>query len=454
MLNWLMFATLLVDPRAGRGEVSGGVVVELRGGIAPRQAGLDEVPSFLMVVVPNVDFRFRHRRGGVLTFGYSPRMLVRQPNQLLLRRPLFLHQGTLSYAVALNRRWDMFAGTNASVGDIDYTAQNLVLPNQQTQVANTAVLQFAIGDAGMNFVGRVAPRHTIGISPSVGYRRALNRSSQPIDSADDTVLPATLPDQTGGNIGLSYAYRATRRDQLGFLTYNGIVAFNPGGSFVTDDVRVAWTRQVDTRVTSEIDAGVYSAQVIEEDPNPAINSRGRVIPVGSARIGGRLRSRSAYTLDGTIGASSIGFFDAVRGRLSPRAGGSITLTATMPPRWSAGLITSYFTSVDPPLPLVPDLNDRDPPARMIPQTESALLNQIPIRYRINDDMSIEFGVIANFRMPHIALATVAGTQIEAWGYFAFRIAGGTARGGREVASRGVGTGQGAATGQGGAGTRR
>jgi hypothetical protein len=91
--------------------------------------------------------------------------------------------------------------------------------------------------------------------------------------------------------------------------------------------------------------------------------------------------------------------------------------------------------------------------RSVPQTETIILNQIPIRYRINDEMTIEFGAITNFRMPHLGLGTTRGTQVEAWGYVAFRVAGGTARGGREVTQRAIGTGQGAAVGAGGVGRR-
>src|SRR5262245_20744897 len=178
MLNWVMFATLLVDPRAGRGEISGGVVLELRGGLAPIAPGRPEVGSFVMLVVPNVDFRFRHRRNGVFGFGYSPRMFYHVPNQLGVNRPLFLHQLSLSYAVALDRRWDFYARTNASIGDIDYTAASTVFQGPQAQLANRPVLSFAIGDAETRFVGRLRPRHTLTFALTAGYRISLDEETQ------------------------------------------------------------------------------------------------------------------------------------------------------------------------------------------------------------------------------------------------------------------------------------
>src|SRR5438128_2209791 len=111
MLHWVMYATLLVDPRAGRGEVSGGVVTELRGGLAPIQPGRPEVASF---------------------------------------------------------------------GDIDYTAASLIFQGPQANVANTPVLSFAIGDAEVRFVGRLAPRHTLTVAVNAGYRIALDPQDQPL----------------------------------------------------------------------------------------------------------------------------------------------------------------------------------------------------------------------------------------------------------------------------------
>ncbi|MBC8072312.1 MAG: hypothetical protein IAG13_28580, partial [Deltaproteobacteria bacterium] len=155
------------------------------------------------------------------------------------------------------------------------------------------------------------------------------------------------------------------------------------------------------------------------------------------------------SLDGSVGANLTGYFDAVRGTLAPRAGGTVTLTATLPPRWSIGYIGSVFTAATRE-PLRIDLEGDLPDGYQI---ESAILNQVPVRYIIDDNTQIEFGAIVNLRMPHFLADDFTERQTEVWGYFAFRIAGGTARGRREVASRSVGGGQGAATGSGGGGAR-
>jgi hypothetical protein len=453
MLSWLMCAALLVDPRASRGEVSGGVSAETRGGFAPPQAGAPSGPAFLLLLVPNFDVRVRHRRRGVLSFGVAPRILFRVPNLLRVTRPIFLGQASLAYAVPLDRRWDLFVGTNTSVGEIDYTAANLLFNARQPDLAASNVLAFAIGDARIAFTGLLARRHRLTIAPNLGYRKSLNAEVPETDPTMPTVRPRTYPNQLAGNLALSYGYIATRKDEVQVLTYNGVTKFDPGATFLTNDARLGWVHQIDRRVTSQLDAGVLTALRIQPDESLTAAQRQpplrTVLPVGSARIGGRLRSRARYTLDGTIGASVTGYFDAVRGTLAPRAGGTITLNADLPPRWSVGLNSSVFTAATAsPLPFIPT---RD--GGSVPQTESAVLNQIPIRYQIDDNMQVEFGAIANFRMPHFAAGTTQGTQTEVWGYVAFRIAGGTARGRREVAQRRVGTGQGAATGSGGAGPR-
>ncbi|MBC8070884.1 MAG: hypothetical protein IAG13_21330, partial [Deltaproteobacteria bacterium] len=304
MLPWLMCAALLVDPQAGRGEISAGVSAELRGGYAPVQAGAPERASMLMLVVPNIDLRYRHRRAGVLTFGYSPRVLYRLPNFLSVERPLFLHQLSLVYGVALNRRWDMFLGTNASLGEIDYTAVTQVFDPLQTEVPDADVLNFAIGDGQLLFTGFLAPRHRLSIAPSVGYRRSLNDNQvvqpdpppgEPVDPNAAPLPRTSFPNQVSGNLFLSYGYQATRRDEIRLLTFNGVTAFDPGATYLTDDVRLGWVHQIERRVTSEIDAGVLSARRIQPDPDLPAEAQPelqRVLPVGSARIGGRLRARA------------------------------------------------------------------------------------------------------------------------------------------------------------------
>lgn len=436
MLSLPLALALLVDPRAGRFDVSGGVVAELRGGYAPVAPNQPASASFLTLITPNIDLRYNHRRRGLLTFGYAPRMLYRVPNLLRLARPLFLHQFQLRHVVSLDRRWTMGTSAIASVGELDYTALGIAFTGPQAAAPRADVIEFAIGDVSMSFTGRLDSRRSIAIVPSAGFRYPFGQ-----DTAPDPDNPVTaFPQQYAGNLGLAYSERVAPRDNVYVQSYQGVVDFRPGAMFVNSDSRVGWTRQVLRRLESRLDVGVFNAQVLAQQ-DAAARLRGRVLPVGSYRLGGRLRSRAAYTIDGAFAAGVSGFFDVLGGNVQPRATGSAQLTVAMPPRWTFGLVSSLYTAATAqPLPRS---------TGGVPQTESAFLNQLPITYRIDDTKRIEFGLITNVRTPHLASSSFAGTQLEAWLYVAFRIAGGTARGGREVTNRGVGTGQGANVGSGG-----
>ncbi|MBK8238043.1 MAG: hypothetical protein IPK74_21150 [Deltaproteobacteria bacterium] len=431
-VSTLLASVLAIDPQASRVDLSGGVVAEVRGGYAPVAPNQPSQFSFLTLVTPNVDLRYRHRRGGTLTFGYAPRMLLRLPNILSLKRPLFLHQLQLSHAVALDRRWNMTTSAAASVGELDYTALGIAFNGQQTAAPQADVIQFAIGDLGLNFTGRLDARRSLAIVPSAGLRVPFNQSPAP----GQTSFPA----QYAGNLGLAYSEAVAPLDDVYVQSYQGVVDFRPGGLFVNSDTRVGWTRQVRRRLETRLDGGVFNAQVLAQQDAPN-RLRGRVLPVGSFRLGGRLRARARYTMDGAFATGLSGFFDVLGGNVSPRATGSVQLTVAMPPRWTFGVVSAIYTAATlRPLPTA---------SNGVPQTESSFLNQVPIGYRIDDTKSVEFGFIANIRTPHLASSSFTGTQLEAWLYVAFRIAGGTARGGREVTRRGVGSGQGANVGNGG-----
>ncbi|MFO0633938.1 MAG: hypothetical protein U0168_13900 [Nannocystaceae bacterium] len=58
MLSLPLALALLVDPRAGRFDVSGGVVAELRGGYAPVAPNQPASASFLTLITPNIDLRY------------------------------------------------------------------------------------------------------------------------------------------------------------------------------------------------------------------------------------------------------------------------------------------------------------------------------------------------------------------------------------------------------------
>ena len=427
-LGSLLALLLAVDPRAKAVDVSGGAVAELRGGRAPVVIDAEPEPSMLMVLIPNVDFRLRMRRRGVLMFGYAPRFVLRVPNILGVRRPLVLHQLSLLYDVSLSRRWDFSGAVTSSVGELDYTANNLVLGTMQGTTPSDAVLQYAVVEANQTFTARASSVDTFIFGPAFAYRTPIGEDAQLVDDPLPEQVAMIMPEQLSGSLVAGYTRSVSSRDDISVQVTPGVMSFRPGALFATVDARLAWSRQLASRLRSRLDGGVFTVRVIDERDDP-FGARSRVLPVGNAGLTGRLLSRARVRLEGDVTAGINGFFDVLRGTVQPRVGGSAQLAAEMPPRWRAGVLVSFFTSansnpqtvVDGDLPLL---------------DETVLFAQTPVTYMIDERMFFEFGTIITARGPHLSVEDFSfANQLELWGYVAFRFSIGTSRGGREVGGR-------------------
>jgi hypothetical protein len=419
---------LAIDPRGVTVDVAGGVTAELRGGRAPVVIDAEPEPAMLMVLIPNADLRIRMRRRGAIFFGYAPRFVLRVPNMLGLDRPLVLHQLSLLYDVALSRRWDFSGVVTSSVGELDYTANNLVLGTMQGSAPSAAVLQYAVVEASTTFTVRATSIDTVYFGPAFAYRTPVGEELQLDETPTLEQLAMILPEQLSGSVFAAYTRMVSPVDDLSLQITPGVMSFSPGALFATVDARLAWSRQLQRRLRSRIDGGVFTAHVLERRDDP-FGARSRVLPIGNAGLTGQLLSRATVRLEADASVGVNGFFDVLRGTVQPRAGGTLQLAADIPPRWRVGLMTSFFTSanrepqtvIDGPQPLL---------------DETVLYAQTPVTYMIDERMFLEFGTIVTARGPHLDVDDFSFGQLELWGYVAFRFSVGTARGGREVESRG------------------
>jgi hypothetical protein len=422
---------LAIDPRAATVDVSGGVVAELRGGRAPVVIDAEPEPAMLMVLIPNADLRIRMRRRGAIMFGYAPRFVLRVPNLLGLNRPLVLHQLSSIYDVGLSRRWDFSGVVTSSVGELDYTANNLVLGTMQSSAPSAAVLQYAVVEASTTFTARATSVDTVVFGPAFAYRTPVGDDFDLGEDPTPQQLAMFLPEQLSGSLISAYTRMVSPRDDVSVQLTPGIMAFDPGALFATVDARLAWGRQIRRRLRSRLDGGVFTVHVLDRRDDP-FEARSRVLPVGNAGLTGALLSRARIRLDADVTAGINGFFDVLRGTVQPRAGGSVQLSADMPPRWRAGVVTSFFTSANRNPQTV-----LDGPQLLLDET--VLYAQTPVTYMIDERMFFEFGTIVTARGPHLSADDFSfGNQLELWGYVAFRFSIGTARGGLE-AERGGGS---------------
>lgn len=412
MLAWLTLAALLViDPSASRTDVSGGVSTEVRGGWAPVDPVSPSTAAFVVVLIPNVDLQHTHRRRGTVGLGYAPRMFLRQPNQLSVRRPLLFHDIDLSYARRLNRAWQFGTTARAGIGEIDYTSAALAFDVGQTQLPNNSVLSLLTVDGSVGFTGTLSPHAGLGIATGAGTRRSLPNGDEPPSAVTRNYADVTV----GPSLELG------ARDDLSVRVVTSVIDFVPGALFVSVDARLAWSHALRRRLRLGVDAGMFVGRVaLRQDDTTGADDA--AFPVGSLSLTGTMIARSRYSLGGAVTASAFGVFDAGSGRLLYRSLLGTDLVLALPPRWSAGITASFVTAITPE-----PADSRD----VVSVAETIALARTPIAYRIDDTKSVEFGTILGVRAPHLAAQDFSSTQYEAWLYVAFRIGGTTARAGRQ-----------------------
>ncbi len=418
MVGWLTLALLMIDPSAARTDVSGGASTEVRGGWAPTTPTSESTPAFTLLVTPNIDLQHRHRRRGTVRLGYAPRMFLRLPNLLSVQRPLILHQIELDYARPLTRAWQFATNVQGRIGELDYTAAGTAFDPGQTNIPNVSVLSLAIVDGAVGFVGALNPQTSLTLGAGGGTRRQLS------DAGDQGILA-----QSYGNFTVGPAFSLSARDDLQAGATVSLIDFDPGALFVAVDARLAWVHSIRSSLRLSLDAGVFITRVAARQDDPT-GIDGATFPVGGIGLDGTMIARSNYSIGGGIAGSVFGVFDAASGRLLYRTMLNTGITAFFPPRWSAGIEASFVTAISrEPL---------DDSAGFV-EPETLVNLRTPITYTIDRTKALEFGVLAGARAPHLAADSFDTTRYEAWLYVAFRIAGSTARGGREVRRRSIGT---------------
>lgn len=433
MHGLFLIAVLAIDPRAHRVDVSGGVSAEVRGGLAPRSPTDTAEPTFLTILTPNVDLQVRQRRAGTFNLGLSPRVQFRAPNRLSVERPIFLAQMYATYGVDLTRTWTMDVDLGASVGELDYTGVVFGLGSGQANTFDIDVAQLAFGAAQVDFEGRLTPVHSIIISPRFEVRTPIGRTAEEADAGN-----TQLPTQLTGMLSVGHRYQASTVDAIETTVQPGLVDYNNEVTFFSADGRVGWERQLRPELRSHLDLGVFGARTLRSSDTTAAQDEDdvKVFPVGSFRFTGRLYGASTHSLEGNVGGGAVGFFDRISERVEPRGNLSAGLTTIIPPRWTVGVSASAFTALtQSPRPIPPNTTFRVP--------ETVIAGTTPVTYTIDNNTQVEFGTVVSMRASHFADPAFEFSQFEGWLYIAFRVAGGTARGGDEVGERGGPIGVGA-----------
>jgi len=422
-MHLLLSLVLMQDPSASRFDVSGGATAQLQAGRAPPNPGLDPTPAVLAVVTPVARLHWAARaRNQNAVLSYSPRLLYRFPNILNLNRPLLLHQIGGRYARGLTPTWSMVTGLAANIGEIDYTTAQQVFGDQQGNLPNASVVSYAAIGANIGFTGMLNPVHRLSLGVGADFRTPYGESSE----TDDPNSQALLPQQTSGSGTVSHGYLVRSTDTLTTTLSGQYVDFdNRGASYIVSGT-YGWAHRIDSRLTSNIEAGLFLSQQTRapEGFEQRVVGGTPVRPVFSAGLAGRLYNRTRLRITGNFGVSSSAFLDSVAGEVVPRAGASTGVTFFVPPSWTAGVQANFFT--------VATLEPRDfgEDANTAQQQETVISFRTPVSYQFrNNSYALEFGSIVSARGPHLRAGDFQFRQLEVWGYVAvaFEFASGRLR---------------------------
>jgi hypothetical protein len=414
MLSWLVAtAVLLIDPSAKRTDVTGVVDAEVRGGWAPVSQYAPPAAGAVIVLAPTGILEHTHRRFGTFSISYTPRLFLRQPNRLSLRRPLIYHQLGLTYRRNLSPQWRVTSTLAGRYGELDYNAAGAAFDPGQTDIGDASVLSFASADSTTSFSGQVSQRVSLSLSGVAGHRRPVI-----LDGAGDSGGGLATAARTYGTLSILPGYRLTARDNLTLGFTPSVFDFDPGSVFLSVDARAGYQRSLTADLQLFVNGGLFASRLLAEQ-DAIIEQRPVVVfPVGDVGVNGRLRSRARYRIDGRGSVGTFGLYEAASGRLVYRGRVIGAVSVSLPPRWSIGANASLMTSTTrAPLTAVG--------GRRRPETFGAL--QTPVRYLIDATKSVEFGTIVTVRAPHMLVLSRADTAYEAWAYVAFRLTAGTSR---------------------------
>lgn len=416
----LLLVTLLVDPRAHVVDVEGGAVVRLQAGRAPRTPGEEPVPSFATVITPNGRLLVRSRwHASAFSLEYSPRLLFRWPNLAGLKRPLLLHQITAGWVAAMTERWDVSVGGRADVGEIDYTAAQIVFGDMQGALPEAQVIQFVQTSGTMAFQGWITPRHSLGIAPIVTYSAPLTES--PSSSDPNVAVTSLLPTTLNTSLGLSHGYMATPRDTVTTSVSGGYVDFHERGAQATGTAELAYRRRITRRLDGTLAGGAFVAEPVREpDADIDFEQRSPILPTGRATLLGRVLNQARLRLTADLSVASLAYYDNISGQIVPTAGTALGLTAFLPPRWTMGVRGTFYTVTtrEPRR-----FGDTDP----VNIADTIVTAQTPVSYLIDDNLMLEFGTLFSARGPHLRTPGWRLQQLSIWAYVAFRFQFSTTR---------------------------
>ena len=367
-----------------------------------------------------------------LTLAYTPRLFYRVPNQLDIDRPLLLHQLQLNDTLMTSRNMAWTSAVGVDVGELDYTAANLVFAPGSSAV-RTSVVDIVRVNGETGFTLDITRRLRWITNLSAQYTTPLDAdqtaTAPPVTMEGQdlsNLVGGTVPEsaQVSGRSSLSYA--VTRQDRVaanGDITYQW---FPDTGRFLLLAPDVSWEHRLSRQSTLALSAGfayvITLATPDDSDPGDALGG------TGSVQFTSELHRERNVRVSTSFGAGVDWFFDPIAGTSQPRGAVDAGTTIDIGRDWTINPNASFYavirgasTTVGGATPtgdgmLVPQA------AQPITPDATQVRAEIPFTYRLTDFVAINFGARGSLRGRSLTQDDFQlGEQYEIWAFFGLTV---------------------------------
>lgn len=417
-------------------EAAAGADGEVAAGRAPVQLDGPEENSITLSLVPGAAIRLRSPTNQ-LSLAYTPRIFYRVPNVLEVSRPLVLHQVSLENAIEVSRQLSWGSSAQLSVGEIDYTASNLVFdPGSSAVRASVVDIVRAEGQTGLRYELSRRLRWTWDLyaeyTTPLGDQTFTVPPSETVEGVpldQLAFLAGTVPESAQVSTESSLSYAVSRADRLAF---NGEVTyqwFPDTGRFLLLSPDISWESQLSRRTQISLSAGVAYVITLEtplgEEVGDALGG------TGGFQLGTVLYKARDLNVGLAFGATLDWFFDPVAGTSQPRAGVDVGSDIVIGRDWQITPNAAFYAvlrdatatlgepdittpgGTEAPVPTAPQLVTPD---------ATQLRGEIPFRYRLSNHSALTFGLRGSMRGRSITQENFRLDElVEFWAFVGFTL---------------------------------
>lgn len=409
---------------------------EVAVGRAPIEVAGPEEESVALTLVPGAGLRLSSAQS-TLWATYTPRIFYRLPNALDVSRPLVLHQAAIGHDLTPSRFVVWTTSAEVNFGQLDYTSASVVF------AAGSRPVQTSVAE-----VLRVDGQSGLAVALTRDTTWMLDVTGQYTTSPDDVVvsdvvvdgtlvdedvdLPGAdedpeaapefvdaLPSSAGLSATNTLLHALNRRDAVGVAAQVAYQWFADTGEFLLWSPELSYVRSWANDGQLTLVGGLAYVQALESGQESSLGGTGGI------ELASQLYTRSGVVASGSLGASVEWFFDPIAGTSQPRVGVELGTDVTVGRRWQLLPNAAFFAILrsgdDPDLEVEGALVDA-PDA-------TTLQAEVPIRFRLSEEASFNFGVRAALRGRALGAEGFSLTeQMELWGFFGLTVRASTRAG--------------------------